>query len=71
MLAISEGGIQWERQDQQVFENRDIPGARAIGFMSLLHHEDTFYLYLEASTVRGSTNIYLATFDGDFFDLDE
>ncbi|MAU12973.1 MAG: hypothetical protein CL607_24355 [Anaerolineaceae bacterium] len=70
LLALSEDGLHWEPQDRQVFGIRDIPRARAIGFMSLLHHEETFYLYVEVATVRGGTDIYLATYDGNFFEAD-
>lgn len=70
-LALSEDGIHWEQQDIQVFENEDIPSGLAIGFMSLLYHEDSYYLYLEAATRRGSTDIFLATYDGNPFEIED
>ncbi len=64
LLATSADGIEWTTQDIQVITDRDM-GAAAIGFMTLTHHEGTYYLYLEVAVTRGQfSEIYLVTFDG-------
>lgn len=63
LIATSEDGMDWTTQEGEVISSDDF-NANVIGFMSFFHHEDTYYLFLEAVPSGGFSEIYLATYEG-------
>lgn len=63
--AISEDGLEWSRpEENQLFRAYD-RGWFAFYLLTLLHIEDTFWLYFDIqTTLTGPTNVYLSTYTG-------
>ncbi len=64
-LATSQDGIHWEKVNTDpIFEIAQIPHATGIFLFTFLKHEDTYYLYTEATLDNQSTSeIFLLTAD--------
>ncbi len=69
-VATSADGLTWTRQDNPVFAPGDVEGGDNFWFHSTAYFEGTIYLYVEIGPDRSpsQTNIYVATYAGDFID---
>jgi len=64
-LATSKDGIHWERYSgNPVFQPRDIKGVRQFWFTNAVLKDDIYYLFVEGD-INQTTQIYLATHDGE------
>lgn len=69
-LAVSEDGIKWTRPvDVPITLPTDVSNRQSVWLFSLLHHDDTFWLYQELCAPGCSdSKIYLMTYEGDLLE---
>lgn len=70
-LATSEDGIHWQKYaDNPIVTPDSMRGGNSLWFFSLLHQDDTYYLYVEALTRYsfGNSFIFLLTHEGSIFE---
>lgn len=70
-LATSEDGLHWEKvTDSAIFEIEQIPHATGIFLFTFLKHEDTYYLYTEATLDNQSlSEIFVLTTEADLLNF--
>ncbi len=65
-LATSPDGIQWTKSGMTpLLTNKDYSWWKQAYLASLLHIDETYYLYFDAvASDSGGTDVYLATYNG-------
>jgi predicted GH43/DUF377 family glycosyl hydrolase len=63
--ALSDDGIHWETvSEEPIWSPDSFPRATPFWFTALVHHDDTYYLYIEGARRNSFTSIYVATHEG-------
>ena len=66
-MAQSQDGIHWEKHEDPIYSPSAIEGNTTTFIVSLVHHDDTYFLYVDAF-VRGAFSLpYVLTHDGPLF----